>query len=64
MRKIIIIILLINCCFSFSQKYKYVLDPKGKTSDFQTLFKTYPHNAMEFRIVKDSGKVFQITAPK
>ncbi len=64
MRRIILIILLINCCFSFSQNYKYVLDPKGKLSDLQTLFKTYPDNAVEFRIVKDSGKVFQITAPR
>lgn len=64
MRKAILTLLLINCWFSFSQNYKYVLDPNGKTSDFQTLFKKYPHNAMEFRIVKDSGTVFQMTAPK
>jgi hypothetical protein len=47
-----------------AQNKEYVLDPAGKKSNFQYLFKKYPDNSMEFRITKDSGKVFQITAPK
>lgn len=46
-----------------AQNKEYVLDPAGKKSNFQYLFKKYPDNSMEFRITKDSGKVFQITAP-
>jgi hypothetical protein len=46
-----------------AQNKEYVLDPAGKKSNFQYLFKKYPNNSMEFRITKDSGKVFQITAP-
>jgi len=64
MSKSILTFLLINCCFLFSQNTKYVLDAEGKISDMHTLYKKYPDNSMEFRIVKDSGKVLQITAPK
>lgn len=46
-----------------AQNKEYVLDPAGKKSNFQYLFKKYPDNSMEYRITKDSGKVFQITAP-
>lgn len=46
-----------------AQNKEYVLDPAGKKSNFQYLIKKYPDNSMEFRITKDSGKVFQITAP-
>jgi hypothetical protein len=46
-----------------SQEKEYVLDPDGKKANFQFLFKKYPDNSMEFRITKDSGKVYQITAP-
>jgi hypothetical protein len=46
-----------------AQNKDYVLDPAGKKSNFQYLFKKYPDNSMEFRITKDSGKVYQITAP-
>jgi hypothetical protein len=46
-----------------AQNKEYVLDPAGKKSNFQYLFKKYPDNSMEFRITKDSGKVYQITAP-
>lgn len=46
-----------------AQNKEYVLDPAGKKSNFQYLFNKYPDNSMEYRITKDSGKVFQITAP-
>lgn len=49
--------------FINAQYKEYVLDPAGKKSNFQYLFKKYPDNSMEFRITKDSGKVYQITAP-
>lgn len=46
-----------------AQNKEYVLDPAGKKSNFQYLFNKYPDNSMEYRITKDSGKVFQITTP-
>jgi hypothetical protein len=64
MKKIILFFFVLNSYFSFSQKTDYTLDPKGKLGDFQTLCKQYPDNVIEYRIVKDSGKVYQITAPK
>jgi len=46
-----------------AQDKEFFLDPKGNTSSYKFLFKKYPDNSMEFRITKDSGRVFQITAP-
>lgn len=63
MKKILIIILFITNSL-IAQKREYVLDPNGKQANFQYLFKNYPDNAMEYRVTKDSGTVFQITAPK
>jgi hypothetical protein len=62
MNKILFIILFFTS-ITRAQNKKYVLDPNGKKANFQYLFKNYPDNAMEFRVTKDSGTVFQITAP-
>lgn len=63
MKKILFIILLISN-IAKAQNKEYILDPNGIKSTFQFLFNKYPNNSMEFRITKDSGKVFQITAPR
>ncbi len=63
MKKILFSILLFTN-ITKAQNTEYILDPNGIKSTFQFLFKKYPNNSMEFRITKDSGKVFQITAPR
>ena len=62
MKKYLYLFLLFTSLIN-AQNKEYVLDPTGKKSNFQYLFKKYPDNSMEFRMTKDSGKVFQITAP-
>ncbi len=43
---------------------KFVLDYLGNKSDHQTLWLKYPEKAFEFRIVKDSGMIHQMSLPK
>ncbi|SEP57349.1 hypothetical protein [Flavobacterium urocaniciphilum] len=62
MKKVLYLILLLTN-ISIAQNKQYNLDPNGKNSNFHYLIKTYPNNAMEFRVKKDSGTVYQITAP-
>lgn len=60
----IVFIVLFFSTFSTAQKKQYILDIDGSESNFQALFMKHPNNSMEFRVKKDSGKVFQISAPK
>ena len=64
--KILLVLMLLIMRYSYSQNRteEYVLDPKGNIDNFQNLLKKFPNNAMEFRMTSDSGKVYQITAPK
>lgn len=56
---------IIFLCFSAkAQNKEYILDSNGNKSSFQYLFKKYPDQAIAFRMTKDSGRVFQASAPK
>lgn len=63
MKKIIFIFLLFTS-FVKAQKKEYILDVDGKMSNLETLYKKYPNNALEYRISKDSGKIFEVSVPK
>lgn len=71
MKKITVLLLLM--CFqlnySQTQKVEYLLDNKGKNhkfegDNFRKLLDKYPDNSMGFRIVKDSGRIYQPNVPK
>lgn len=67
------IVLFILFCFQFgfsqTQKVEYLLDSEGKNysfegDNFRKILEENPDNSMGFRIVKDSGRIYQVNVPK